>query len=77
MTGEVKSFNPSTRYGFITDGHVDFRFHIQDWDLRLPPARGLKVEFLQTETEKGFRATNIKLCKGEEKHGKKEQERKE
>ena len=31
MTGEVKSYNPSTRYGFITSDNVDFRFHHQDW----------------------------------------------
>ena len=60
MTGEVKSYNPSTRYGFITSDNVDFRFHHQDWGLRIPPAKGMTVEFLQVETEKGMRATNIK-----------------
>ena len=59
MTGEVKSYNPSNRYGFITDGNVDYRFHRSDWELRLPPVNGLKVEFLQVLTEKGWRATNI------------------
>ena len=60
MQGKVKSYNPSTRYGFITDGGVDYRFHNSDWALRLPPARGMKVEFLQLQTEKGMRATDIK-----------------
>lgn len=60
MIGKIKSYNPSTRYGFITDGNVDFRFHNSDWTLRLPPARGMNVEFLPVETEKGMRATNIK-----------------
>lgn len=60
MKGEVKSYNLSTRYGFITSDGVDFRFHRNDWNLRLPPTKGLKVEFLQLETEKGLRATQIK-----------------
>lgn len=60
MQGKVKSYNPSTRYGFITDGDVDYRFHNADWTLRLPPARGMRVEFLQLQTEKGMRATDIK-----------------
>lgn len=59
MTGEVKSFNPSNRYGFITSDGVDYRFHRNDWELRLPPTKGLKVDFLQVQTEKGMRATQI------------------
>lgn len=59
MTGKVKSYNPSTRYGFITSGDVDYRFHIRDWGLRLPPVKDLNVEFLQTHTEKGWRAKEI------------------
>lgn len=60
MEGKVKSYNPLTRYGFITSDGVDYRFHQQDWGLRLPPVKGLDVEFLQYETEKGLRATDIK-----------------
>lgn len=61
MRGTVKSYNGSTRYGFITDGDVDYRFHINDWISRLPPAKGLVVEFLQEQTEKGMRATKVKV----------------
>ena len=60
MTGEVKSYNPSTRYGFITTGKVDYRFHNNDWYLRLPPSKGMKVKFQQVETEKGLRATFVR-----------------
>jgi len=63
MTGKVKSYNPSTRYGFITSGNVDFRFHNNDWNLRLPPARGMRVAFTQVETEKGMRAENVRNVK--------------
>lgn len=59
MTGTVKSYNPSTRYGFITDGDVDYRFHNNDWGLRLPPVKGMIVEFLPVETEKGMRAEGV------------------
>lgn len=60
MTGKVKSYNPSTRYGFITSHDVDYRFHNNDWYLRLPPAKGMKVKFQQVESEKGMRATYIR-----------------
>jgi len=60
MTGEVKSYNRSTRYGFITSGNVDYRFHNADWNLRLPPIKGLKVKFNPVETDKGMRAINIR-----------------
>lgn len=59
MTGEVKSYNISTRYGFITDGHVDYRFHREDWQTDIPPYKGLTVEFTPTFTEKGWRASEI------------------
>lgn len=60
MTGRVKSYNPSTRYGFITSDGVDYRFHIQDWDLRFPPVKGLNVQFLHVPTEKGERAEHVR-----------------
>jgi len=60
MTGKVKSYNPSTRYGFITSGGVDFRFHKNDWELRLPPAVGMEVEFLKILTGKGMRAVGVR-----------------
>lgn len=63
MDGRVKSYNPSTRYGFITSDGVDYRFHQQDWGLRLPPVEGLDVEFLEYATEKGMRATEITIRK--------------
>ena len=60
MTGRVKSYNSSTRYGFITAGNVDYRFHIQDWTLRLPPLKNLKVKFVPVESDKGMRAINVR-----------------
>lgn len=63
MTGEVKSFNPSTRYGFITSDGVDYRFHFQDWGCRLAPVTGMRVQFNEMETEKGLRATDIEMEK--------------
>lgn len=60
MTGKVKSYNPSTRFGFITSDDVDYRFHHNDWGLRLPPVKGMEVKFLQYATEKGMRAKEIK-----------------
>jgi len=60
MQGEVKSYNPSTRYGFITKDGVDYRFHFRDWESILPPVEGLKVSFEPKKTEKGWRAYGIK-----------------
>jgi cold shock CspA family protein len=60
MTGKVKSFNISTRYGFITDGHEDFRFHMRDWKSIDPPYKGLTVEFTPYYSEKGWRAEDIR-----------------
>lgn len=60
MTGRVKSFNPSTRYGFITSDGIDYRFHINDWDFRLPPVAGVTIKFEPLETPKGWRAKQIK-----------------
>ena len=60
MTGKVKSYNNSTRYGFITRNGEDYRFHNNDWKLRLPPTVGLMVRFDPELTEKGLRAINIK-----------------
>lgn len=59
MTGRIKSYNPSTRFGFITSGNEDYRFHFKDWTLRLPPTKGLIVEFEPYQTEKGWRAREI------------------
>ena len=59
MTGKVKSYNPSTRFGFITSGGVDYRFHHTEWGLRLPPVKGLEVKFTDYATEKGMRAKSI------------------
>jgi len=60
MVGKIKSYNPKNRYGFITSGDVDFRFHKNDWEMRLPPAQGMSVEFSQVETELGMRAEHVK-----------------
>lgn len=59
MHGKVKSYNPSTRYGFITIDGVDYRFHHNDWGLRLPPVEGMEVSFEPELTGKGLRAINI------------------
>lgn len=61
MKGRVKSYNNSTRYGFITSAGVDYRFHHQDWGLRLPPVEGTQITFEPVRTEKGMRAENIRL----------------
>ena len=61
MKGRVKSYNNSTRYGFITSADVDYRFHLQDWGLRLPPVEGTQITFDAVRTEKGLRAENIRL----------------
>lgn len=63
MTGRVKSYNSSTRYGFITANETDYRFHRNDWELRLPPVKGLKVKFMPVETEKGMRAMCVRGAK--------------
>jgi len=63
IDGVIKSYNPSTRYGFITRDGVDFRFHHNDWESRLPPAKGIKVEFLQEQTGKGKRAAHVTIRK--------------
>ena len=60
MTGKVKSYNTSTRYGFITDGHEDFRFHLQDWKAFEPPYKGLEVDFVPYFSDKGWRAEDIR-----------------
>ena len=59
MTGRIKSFC-TRHYGFITTDGIDYRFTYKEWKLRLPPIKGLKVEFEPKETEKGFQAINIR-----------------
>ena len=63
MTGEVKSFDRSHRYGFITVSDMDYRFTRKDWGLRLPPTKGMMVEFTPTNTEKGMRAEDIRIAR--------------
>ena len=59
MTGRVKSFTPR-HYGFITADGKDYRFTYKDWPLRIPPIKGVNVEFDAEKTDKGLRATNIR-----------------
>lgn len=59
MRGEVKSYRPR-HYGFISAGDQDYRFTHKDWTLRLPPAKGLRVEFTPVATLKGMAATEIR-----------------
>lgn len=60
MTGKVKSYNASTRYGFITANGEDYRFHRNDWNIRLAPVKGLRVDFTSIAGEKGKRAENVR-----------------
>ena len=57
MTGEIKSYSPKHGYGFITKDDVDFFFHIK---LRIPPCKGMRVEFDTKESSKGMKAINVR-----------------
>ena len=61
MTGEVKSYNPRTGYGFITSEGVDYFAHFSQWQERVPFTKGLVVEFTPKETPKGIAATAIRI----------------
>lgn len=60
MKGNVKSFSPRNGYGFITAGGIDYFIHAKDWQYRLPPTAGLRVEFVPERTDKGMKATQIR-----------------
>ena len=60
IEGIVKSHSKQNGYGFLIDdaGEIYF-FHNTQWDLPIPPVKGLRVEFEPVETDKGMRAHNI------------------
>lgn len=61
MTGEIKSFSPFHGYGYITVAGIDYWFHNEDWMLRIPPVKGLKVDFEPYDSAKGLRASKINI----------------
>lgn len=60
IEGVVKSHSRQHGYGFLVDeaGEMYF-FHNTQWNVPIPPVKGLRVEFTPKETEKGRRATDI------------------
>ena len=65
MTGEVKSYNTRKGYGFVVADGQDYFISHREWQYRLPPAPGLKVEFVPIKTDKGLRATKIRRVANE------------
>lgn len=60
MRGEVKSYSVRNGYGFIAAGGQDYFISHKEWEYRIPPAPGLRVEFVPKKTDKGLRATAVK-----------------
>jgi len=60
MTGEVKSYSVRNGYGFIVADGQDYFISHKEWEYRLPPTPGLRVEFVPKQTDKGLRAFAIK-----------------
>lgn len=60
MIGEVKSYSVKDGYGFITADGQDYFICHKDWEYRLPPTPGLRVEFIPKRTDKGLRAMQIR-----------------
>lgn len=60
IEGVVKSHSKQHGYGFLIDdkGEIYF-FHNTQWNLPIPPVKGLRVEFEPYETQKGMRAKDI------------------
>ena len=63
MQGRVKSYSVRSGYGFITADGQDYFLCHTEWEYRLPPIPGLKVEFVPKTTDKGLRAYGVR--KGE------------
>ncbi|MEO0536011.1 MAG: cold-shock protein [Cyanobacteria bacterium P01_A01_bin.123] len=61
-TGNVKFFNSTKGFGFITqsDGGKDLFFHVSDIDGQ-EPREGDSVEFDITEGRKGPQASNVRV----------------
>lgn len=61
MQGTVKSFLPSKRYGFVRgDDGNDYYLHEQDLMRAGPLYQGLRVEFEEAATPKGYRARRVR-----------------
>ena len=60
IEGIVKSHSKQHGYGFLLDdkGEMYF-FHNTQWNVPIPPVKGLRVEFEPVQTEQGMRATDI------------------
>lgn len=60
IEGVVKSHSKQHGYGFLLGETGEmFFFHNTQWELPIPPVKGLRVEFEPIETDKGMRATHI------------------
>ena len=60
IEGIVKSHSRQHGYGFLIDDNDEiYFFHNTQWELPIPPAKGLRVEFEPVQSEKGMRATKI------------------
>ena len=61
MQGTVKSYLHSKRYGFLRgDDGNDYYLHEQDLVSASPLHQGLRVEFEETATPKGYRARRVR-----------------
>jgi len=61
MQGTIKSFLASKRYGFVRgDDGNDYYLHEQDLMRADPLHQGLRVEFEETATPKGYRARRVR-----------------
>lgn len=64
MRGQVKWFSNEKGYGFVTDEHAnDYYFAVRDVLGPDLPSSGDKVEFNTEGTERGLRATNVRVTK--------------
>jgi Cold shock proteins len=64
-TGEVKFFNRTKNFGFVkeSDGDTEYFFHGSTVEGPLP-RDGDSVEFVTEESDKGPRATGVKVVGG-------------
>jgi cold shock protein len=64
MRGRVKWFSYEKGYGFITDERAkDYYFAVRDLVGSDLPSSGDEVEFNAESTERGLRATNVRITK--------------
>lgn len=68
MIGNIRWYNPKKGFGFIRDEftETDYFFHSSELPYGYIPIDGAEVEFTEKETERGWKATNIKAVTPEE-----------